>query len=265
MIILVSILASVAALLGGVITLKMRDKLHLVLGFSAGAVIGAALLDLIPEAIELGEPFYEAGVLTAITAAGFLIYLIVDRLFPFHGHEHENEGDCGCREKIAHSIQGQNEQSQSSNIATSNAINRGSLGAASFCLHSLIDGIAIGLAFQASAALGAIVAVAVVAHRFSDGINTVGVILKNRGEMRHAVGWLSAVAIAPIVGTLSTFAFSVPDNVLAIILATFAGFFLYIGASDLIPEGHHSHSRFYTTAMTLLGAVVLYVIIMIAE
>lgn len=270
MVIIVSILASLAAFLGGAIALKMRDKLHLVLGFSAGAVIGAALFDLIPEAIELGEPFYEAGVLTAITAVGFLIYLIIDRLFPFHGHEYESEGDCGC--KGLQPIQGNGDSMQSSNdLSTGSGADefktnhRGSLGAASFCLHSLIDGIAIGLAFQASAALGTIVAVAVVAHRFSDGINTVGVILKNRGEMRHAVGWLSVVAIAPIAGALSTFAFSVPDNVLAIILATFAGFFLYIGASDLIPEGHHSHSRFYTTAMTLLGAVVLYAIIMLAE
>lgn len=272
MIILVSILASLAAFLGGVVALKMRDKLHLILGFSAGAVIGAALFDLIPEAIELGEPFYEAGVLTAITAAGFLIYLIIDRLFPFHGHEHESEGDCGCREITGHSIQGQMrsentsaEQAQSPNVATSKTNHRGSLGAASFTLHSLIDGVTIGLAFQASAALGTIVAVAVVAHRFSDGINTVGVILKNKGGMKHAVGWLTAVAAAPIAGALSTFAFSVPDNVLAIILAAFAGFFLYIGASDLIPEGHHSHSRFYTTTMTLLGAAVLYMIITLAE
>jgi ZIP family zinc transporter len=132
-------------------------------------------------------------------------------------------------------------------------------------LHSLIDGVAIGLAFQASSTIGAIVAIAVVAHRFSDGINTVGVILKHRGKDAHARTWLSAVAIAPLVGTAITFAISVSDSTLAIILALFAGFFLYIGASDLIPEGHHSHSKILTTVMTILGAAILYAIVSIAS
>jgi ZIP family zinc transporter len=69
------------------------------------------------------------------------------------------------------------------------------------------------------------------------------------------------VALAPIVGTVLTFAVSVSESVLATILALFAGFFLYIGASDLIPEGHHSHSKILTTVMTLVGAAILYVIV----
>ncbi len=241
--IFISILASIAAFAGGFIALRFRDKLHIILGLSAGAVIGAALFDLIPEAIELGGPAFSAGEITALTAAGFLTYLILDRLFSFHEHTIEYHSGPGH--------------------VHSNA--RGSLGAASFCLHSLIDGVAIGLAFQASAAIGAIVAVAVVAHRFSDGINTIGVILKHRGENRHAWGWLTAVALAPIVGTALTSAFSVSDSTLAVILAVFAGFFLYIGASDLIPEGHHSHSKILTTVMTIVGAAVLYLIVNIAH
>ena len=240
---LISLLASAAAFAGGTIALKFRDKLHIILGLSAGAVIGAALFDLIPEAIELGAPTYSVGTMTALTAGGFLLYLILDRLFSFHAHtieyhdEHKSEG-------YSHSA--------------------GSLGAASFCLHSLIDGVAIGLAFQASATIGAVVAVAVVAHRFSDGINTIGIILKHRGEDKHAWGWLTAVAAAPLVGTAITFAMTVSNSVLAVILAVFAGFFLYIGASDLIPEGHHSHSNILTTVMTIIGALILYLIVSLA-
>lgn len=236
----ISILASVAAFAGGMIALRFRDKLHLILGLSAGAVLGAALFDLIPEAIELGGSTYSVGTITTLTAVGFLLYLILDRVFSFHIHNnHDHELD-------DHST-------------------GGSLGAASFCLHSLIDGVAIGLAFQASSTIGAVVAIAVVAHRFSDGINTVGVILKHRGKDAHARTWLSAVAIAPLVGTAITFAISVSDSTLAIILALFAGFFLYIGASDLIPEGHHSHSKILTTIMTILGAAILYAIVSIAS
>jgi zinc transporter ZupT len=233
MVILISILASVAAFAGGFIALRFKDKLHIILGLSAGAVIGAALFDLIPEAIELAEGAYHADQILALTASGFLAYLVLDRVFSFHNHEHGSV--------------------------------RGSVGAASFCLHSLIDGIAIGLAFQASTAIGAIVAIAVVAHRFSDGINTIGVILKHEGNNKQAWSWLVAVALAPIVGAFSTFFVSIAEQSLALLLAVFAGFFLYIGASDLIPEGHHSHSKILTTAMTLLGAGILYAIVQLAH
>lgn len=239
---LISILASLAAFAGGAMALRFRDKLHIILGLSAGAVIGAALFDLIPESIELGSPVFQIGEVTALTAIGFFAYLILDRLFSFHEHTVEYHDD------PSHSHEGI----------------RGSLGAASFCLHSLIDGVAIGLAFQVSASIGAVVAIAVVAHRFSDGINTIGVILKHRGGNKRVWGWLTAVGLAPIVGTLLTFLVSISDSVLAVILAVFAGFFLYIGASDLIPEGRHSHSKILTTVMTLVGAGILYFIVTVA-
>lgn len=245
---LISILASIAAFIGGALALRYKDKLHIILGLSAGAVIGAALFDLIPESIELGAGIFDPGQLTAFTAIGFFVYLILDRVFSFHSHGHNH---------LDEKYEGHE--------------SRGSLGAASFCLHSFIDGVAIGLAFQASAAIGLVVALAVVAHRFSDGINTIGVILKHRGadgetdiQERRAWGWLIVVAVAPIFGTLSTFAFSVADQTLALILAIFAGFFLYIGASDLIPEGHHSHSKALTTIMTIIGAAILYAIVHVA-
>jgi zinc transporter ZupT len=253
MIIFISILASLAAFIGGMIALRYRDKLHIILGLSAGAVIGAALFDLIPESIELGSSVFGPEQMTALTVLGFLIYLVLDRAFSFHAHGHNQIYPGGGAS--SHELEHVDEPSTA----------RGSIGAASFCLHSLIDGIAIGLAFQASSAVGAIVAIAVVAHRFSDGINTVGVILKHRGDSRQAWIWLIAVAVAPVVGALSTFAFSVTDQTLAVILAIFAGFFLYIGASDLIPEGHHSHSKMLTTIMTIVGAAILYGIVHIAH
>jgi ZIP family zinc transporter len=71
-------------------------------------------------------------------------------------------------------------------------------------------------------------------------------------------------AAAPVLGAGSTLLFTVPESWLGAILALFAGFFLYIGASDLIPESHHGHPRFLTTAMTLLGALVLFIAIKLA-
>jgi len=243
MTIVVSTFASLAAFIGGFITFKFRDKLHIILGLSAGTILGAALFDLIPEAIELGEGIYHAEELTALVGLGFLMYLVMDRIFSFHNHEvlAHADGETGALKK------------------------RGFLGAASFCLHSLIDGVAIGLAFQASAEIGWVVGIAVVAHRFSDGINTIGFILKNNGNDRRAWGWLTAVALAPLVGSASTYLIKVGESSLSLLLAVFAGLFLYIGASDLIPEGHHSHSKFLTTTMTLLGAAFIYLIVTFAH
>lgn len=236
MIILISIAALVATLLGGLFALKFKDRLHLVLGFSAGAVIAVAFFDLIPEAIELGGEKYGVGTITSIVALGFAIYMILDRLTLLHSH--------GQEENHNHS--------------------RGKLGASSLSIHSFLDGAAIGLAFQVSPAVGVIVAIAVLVHDFSDGINTVNVVLKNGGDKKLAIKWLLVDAIAPVLGVLSTLFFSLPEASLGIVLALFAGFFLYIGASDLLPESHHQHPKKITTIMTILGIAVLYVAIKIA-
>lgn len=238
MLILISIAAFVCTLLGGLFALKFKDKLHLILGFSAGAIIGVAFFDLIPEALELGGAAANPSTIMSIVAAGFIGYMILDRFVIMHSHHHED--------------------------SHAHAHRRGFLGAGSLSLHSFLDGVAVGLAFQVSTAVGAIVAVAVLVHDFSDGINTVNLILKNKGEGKQAFRWLIVDAAAPVLGVISTLFFTLPESTLGIILAVFSGFFLYIGASDLLPESHHSHPTIWTTVMTILGMAVLYVAIRLA-
>ena len=237
MIVLISIGALVATFLGGIFALQFKDKLHLVLGFSAGAIIAVAFFDLLPEAIMLGGKIYDVAFITSITALGFIIYTVLDRFVFFHSHgPHEDENEHEDKQKIE----------------------RGILGAGSLSVHSFLDGVAIGLAFQISSAVGGVVAIAVLVHDFSDGINTVNMILKNGGRKILAFKWLVMDAIAPVLGIISTLFFSLSESTLGIILALFAGFFLYIGASDLLPESHHSHPTVWTTFVTILGMAVLY-------
>jgi zinc transporter ZupT len=239
MIISISIAAFIFTLLGGLFALKFKDKLHLILGFSAGAVIGVAFFDLIPESIELGS-LYDVSTILAITAIGFIIYMILDRFIILHSHHDENEV-----EHRTHS--------------------RGKLGAGSLSTHSFLDGIAIGLAFQVSSAVGAIVAIAVLVHDFSDGINTVNMILKNGGDKKLAMKWLFIDALAPVAGILFSSLFTLSSSALGVILALFSGFFLYIGASDLLPESHHSHPTVWTTVLTILGMALIYFAVKFAE
>lgn len=232
MLILITMAAFLSTLLGGLFALRFKDKLHLILGFSAGSVIAVAFFDLIPEAVELGSEKYTTSFITSIIALGFVLYMILDRFIFLHSHNHE-EGEV-CLHP------------------------RGQLGAGSFSFHSLLDGMIIGLAFQVSVAVGIVVAIAVITHGFSDGINTVNMILKNGGDKKQALRWLVLDAVAPVIGITATLFFTLPMATLGILLATFAGFFLYIGACDLLPESHHAHPTFWTTFMTILGMLVLF-------
>ena len=233
-VLLIGIAAFCSTMFGGALALRLRDKLHLVLGFSAGAVIAVAFFDLMPEALELGGKAHELSTVVAFVALGFLVYLLMDRLLILHSHVYEEH-------EVVES--------------------RGHVRAGSLSIHSFLDGVGIGLAFQVSAVVGAVVAAAVLAHDFSDGINTVNVVVRHGGERKKALRWLLVDAAAPVAGVAVTLLFSVSQESLGLLLALFAGFFLYIGASDLIPESHHQHPKFLTTFMTLLGAAVLYVAI----
>ena len=243
MLILIAIGAFIATVLGGLFAIRFRDKLHLILGFSAGAVLGVAFFDLLPEAISLGNKFYEISFIMGFVALGFIFYLILDRLTLLHCH------DEGCDHDHVET------QSQ----------NRGVFSAVSLSVHSFLDGVAIGLGFQVSVAVGAVIAVAVLVHDFSDGLNTAGLILKGGGEKKKAIGFLMIDAIAPVIGIASTYLFVMPERFFSIVLAVFAGFFLYIGASDLLPESHHAHPKFLTTVLTLLGMGMLYAVIHFAS
>jgi zinc transporter ZupT len=227
LLVIIAAAAFLSTFLGGMLALKLHDKLHLILGFSAGAVIGVAFFDLLPEAINFGERFHSPAIILSCTALGFLSYLVLDRILLFHG----------------------------------DAAPRGPFAAAVLCIHSLLDGVAIGLAFQASHQVGIVVAIAVLTHDFSDGINTMNIVLKNRAREASAVRWLLVDAAAPVLGIASTHFYTLPGEGFGIALALFAGFFLYIGASDLIPESYHAHPKFLTTVMTLAGAAVLYLAI----
>jgi zinc transporter ZupT len=236
---LLGVAAVFSTLLGGLLALKWQDKLHLILGFSAGAVIGVAFFDLLPEAFELGTKRYGASPVATIIAAGFLLYMLLNRVVLLHPHALEDDITSGSTPAW--------------------------LGAGSLSLHSFLDGMGIGLAFQASTAVGVVVAMAVLAHDFSDGINTVGMVLKNTGERRQAFRWLLVDAVAPPLGVISTWFFSLHEAELGLVLALFCGFFLFIGASDLLPESQHRHPKLVTSLLTMLGALIIYVAIHVSR
>jgi ZIP family zinc transporter len=220
-----------ATMLGGLFALSLKHRVAVVLGFSAGAVLGVAFFDLLPEALSLGAKPFGAAITLLATAVGFLLYGLFDRLVTRHDRP-------GCGPDPA----------------------RGFLGAGSFSVHSMLDGLGIGFAFQAGHGAGLVVASAVLAHDFADGLNTVNVVVKNGGSRRQALRWLLTDAFAPIAGAGLSLFIRLPAAGLALFLAAFAGFFLYIGAVDLLPESQRLGPRIPTGIATLAGAAFLFAV-----
>jgi ZIP family zinc transporter len=230
-VLLIGGLPSLATVFGGTLALRFRSALGLLLGFSSGAVIGVALFDLLPEALEIGRSHYRALTITTALGVGFAAYLGLDRLSlilksEMSGHRH--------------------------------------LGPLSLTLHSLTDGLSIGLAFQASSKVGLVVALAVIAHDFLDGANTVTLSLAGGLSTPIARRWLLADAAAPIAGIVLSLLLTVPPSLLALLLATFAGFFLYIGTSELLPRSNAGRPRIAMLAATAFGLLFIYAVVRLA-
>jgi zinc transporter ZupT len=170
---------------------------------------------------------------TTLVGAGFLAFFLAERLVVLH---HRDEAE----QARAHA-------------------QVGALGAAGLSLHSFVDGLGIGLAFQLGNATGYLVFLAVVTHDFADGLNTVNFILSQSGERKQALRWLAADSLAPLLGATVGVFVTVSEHTLGQLLAVYAGFFLYMGATDLLPEAHQ-HPSARRVALTAAGFVVTYFI-----
>jgi len=229
----VGLATGAATLVGGAMALRFRAALDLLLGFSSGAIIGVALFDLLPEALDAGGEGHSHLSITTAVAVGFALYLAVNRILPL--------------------------------LPESVGRHRVHLGPASLTTHSLMDGLGIGLAFHVSSATGVIVALAVLMHDFLDGANTVTLSLGGGSDAPTARGWLFADAAAPMAGILIAQLISLPRFGLALLLGAFAGFFLYMGAADLLPRSHDRRPGLSTMAATGAGLAFIYLVIRLAD
>ena len=234
--ILLSSAAFVSTLMGGLTGLKNQDRLHRFLGYTAGVLIGVVAFDLLPEIFKQLSHQHRTptGAMLALVG-GFLLFHIVEKSILIHHHQ-ENEYEEHHHPQVG--------------VASALALSG----------HSFLDGVGIGLGFQAGNTVGLAVALAVIAHDFTDGLNTVNLMLLNRNRSKKALAFLFLDAAAPIFGALSTALFTLSDNLLVLYLGFFAGFLLYIGASEILPEAHSKHSSYWTIGTTILGAVFIFVV-----
>jgi ZIP family zinc transporter len=224
-------------MLGGLFALKNKDRLHHILGFTAGILLGVVAFDLLPEIFSLlNETKLDPTIPMITLVLGFLGFHVVEKLTAIHtAHEGEYQQD------HKHPRLGQ-------------------ISALALVGHSFFDGVGIGLAFQVNTTVGIAVALAVIAHDFADGLNTVSLMLSHHNASRSSLGFLILDALAPVLGALSTLLFVLNSTQLLMYLGFFVGFLLYIGSSDILPEAHAKHSSRLTILLTVTGTVLMYLV-----
>jgi zinc and cadmium transporter len=270
-----AILPFFSTLLGGTAAIRLRHRLHPFMAFAAGVLVATAMADLFPEATSLIGPGVNPVIPGAAAVLGFLIFSALEafvhretwehehqrlasqfeptdpheHLEPKAPHEHLEPKDAyehldpkDAHEHLdpknphEHAWPTQPAGHASALVASNSRV--GVLGPISLITHSLLDGLAIGLAFRAGTGVGLLVGLAVLAHDFADGMTVVTLALV-RGTLRSAWVLLVLDALAPPIGAaIGTFA-DFEGPVLGFLLATFSGVFLAIGAGHLLPEAQH--------------------------
>lgn len=237
--ILAPVLPVVSTLLGGYAVYRWKRDLHPWLSFSGGVLLGVAFLDLLPEAIDQAAQFgIEPQTLFLGTLFAILLFHILDRTLSFHAHHEHVDG------KPAEPCENDRHRQSKSVIRASSMI-----------LHSVLDGVAIGGGFAVNLNLGILVLLAVIMHDFSDGMSTVTMLKQGLGHgHRWILPFLVMDAVAPFIGAFLGRFLAPNGSIIAFMLAGFAGFFLFLALSDLLPQAHSGRmSRQFGFFLTVLG------------
>ena len=238
MAIILAALTVASTAIGGLLALKSKDRFHLVLGLSAGLLLGLVGFDLLPEVFHDSQ--ISGGVPTVSIAilAGFLLLHISERSFGGHepvdseyGHDHSH-----------------------GSIA-------GGVGAVAMAGHVFLDGAALGLSFKVSNELGFAVFIALLVHAFSDGLNTVSMLVKSGHWQARSKYILFIDAVARIGGAAVGTYIAFEGNWVTIYLSLFAGMVIYVATSHILPEAHSHHPSRWTLAATGAGVLIMWIVV----
>jgi len=230
-------LAGAATLLGIYLVLKaetwvQRNTVYLI-SFAAGALVALSLLDVLPEAFELNEYGLHWALLS------FLAFYALEKSVVVHA-AHEEIGECRPE---------------------SEAHRRHSFGVMSFLgigFHSLLDGVVIGAGFADSHTTGIVTTLGVTLHEFPEGLSILSILFHADFDRAQAIAYSVAVALATPVGAVGGYLFlqGIGAGVLGALLGIAAGSFLYIAASDLLPETHRQPGP-YVLPLVAAGALAM--------
>lgn len=244
LLLLASTVGSLFSLVGGMFLLAGKLPIarvqRIAVPFAAGALLAAALLDLIPEALE-----HEAAplVVMVFVLCGFVLFFVLERFLGWFHHHHDDQ-----RVSASHKRE-QRKRSTRSLIVVGDT------------LHNAIDGMVIGAAFLADPTVGLITTIAIAAHEIPQEIGDFGVLLA-LGMRRRSVLLVNILsAVATVIAAVAVYSLgSVVSGIEPVLLALAAGMFIYIAASDLVPTIHEEQSSRvanFQTVILLFGLVLV--------
>src|SRR3989344_426290 len=246
-ILIFTLIGSLASLVGGFLLLA-REKLaykisHVLASFAAGALLGTAFFDLMPEAAEaVEEAGGEHGTVFLWVVIGVIIFYLLERVihwFHHHSYEHEKDTKHDHHKKPVIPL-----------IMLGDSV------------HNFIDGVAIAVTFMVNPSLGLVTALAVAAHEIPQEIGDFGVMLHAGLKRKKIILFNIASAALAFAGAIMAYFIGKRiEGILPTALSLTAGFFIYIALSDILPEIHHEEKKGYAIAETislLLGIVVVY-------
>lgn len=238
--IILAALTALSTLAGGALALKSKDRLHLVLGLSAGLLLGLVAFDLLPEVFALGDQeFLHAPTVSIALVGGFLLLHFYERIF---GSHEPAESDYGHDHKHSHNF-------------------TGVFGAIAMGGHVFLDGLALGVAFKVSSDLGFAVFIALLVHAFSDGLNTVAFMVKSGLWGKKSIGLLGVDALARVSGAAIGSTLVLSNNLIALYLAAFSGIVIYLATAHILPEAHSRHSSRWTMVATISGVLIMWAVV----
>jgi zinc and cadmium transporter len=229
----VSLISVVGILVYYISGKKIQKFLLLLVGLSAGTMLGGGLLHLLPEAVEagLGQLAY------VLVLVGFSLFFVIERALHWH-HNHHCEGHCEREPKA---------------LPYMNIIGD--------AMHNFIDGLVIASAFSVDARIGLITTAAVIIHEIPQEISDFGVLLFGGFSKSKALFYNFLSATMAIIGAiLGVWLSGSIENFSIYLLPITAGGFIYIAASDLIPEinqEHHTGKVIVSFLFFLLGMLLM--------
>lgn len=227
-VIICSLAGGAVSLIGGVLLLASKKAYKIsdfATAFAAGALLAAAFLDLIPEALEDGD----AHLISAYILVGLIFFFITEgSVHWFHHHKHDDHN-----------------HEKSPTVVPMLVL--------SDTIHNFIDGIAIAAGFLVSFETGVVVTLAVAAHEIPQEIGDFALMLKHGIPRKHII-WTNLIsALASTVGAVSFYLLGTAADIsLAPLLAVLAGFFIYIATTDIMPSLHRDSNHAHIALKSLL-------------
>lgn len=232
-----------ATLAGGAVPLRFEGHARTFLSFSAGTLVGLALLELIPAGIEGMAGSAHLKLLLVLGA--FLTTMLLDKLHVLHPHSHRMDAECPP------------EEHEHAPLAMHGAIG--------LLVHSVVDGLALAAALRESPATAVAVGMALSAHKFADGLTTVSLVLAHHHRRAQAVRLLAGNVLSLLAGFAAGLGVAFREGQVGGLLLIMAGFFLYLGASDLIPSITVPVCRKRDVFATACGMAAIAVVVLLAH